>query len=251
MEFETTISNILLESSILSTSKTKPIVNAIKNKNKISFMYNGPRKPEKIRVLPGKRINAEPVAIGLSKKGNLVVRAWVGPPSVSKKGFAKTNWRTFMVSRMYNVQISTDTFDPKPGYKQGNDRSMSVTYVSTDKSKKPTVKKPTIKKPEPPKPSAPSKTQKELPQPKPQTTVKPQKPVAPQKTKEPKQELPQPKQKEKPTKTVTTKKVETQKQELPKPKPISKPSKNPEDDEMEPLIGLSEEIKRIKSLILY
>jgi hypothetical protein len=39
---------ILVEQNILKTTQTKPIVNAIKNKRKITFDYYGPRKPKKI-----------------------------------------------------------------------------------------------------------------------------------------------------------------------------------------------------------
>ena len=45
MSFTNTIFKILEEANILGTSKTKPIVNSIKNRNKISFYYTGPRKP--------------------------------------------------------------------------------------------------------------------------------------------------------------------------------------------------------------
>jgi hypothetical protein len=113
MSFINTIFDILEEQNILKTSKTKPIVDAIKNRNKISFFYTGPKKPAKDSVKQGNRIDAEAVALGLSKRGNLVVRAYVQPPSVSKKGFDKTGWRTFMVSRMGNLKVSDKKFDQK------------------------------------------------------------------------------------------------------------------------------------------
>jgi hypothetical protein len=133
----------LVEQNILKTTQVKPIVNAIKNKRKITFDYYGPRKPKKDSVRPGRRIKAEPYALGLSKRGKLIIRMWVEPPSISKKGFAKTNWRTFMGARMKNIVITDETFvGDRPGYKQGNDGSMSVTYVSLDKSFKPKEVKP-------------------------------------------------------------------------------------------------------------
>ena len=184
MSFINTIFDILEEQNILKTSKTKPIVDAIKNRNKISFFYTGPKKPAKDSVKQGNRIDAEAVALGLSKRGNLVVRAYVQPPSVSKKGFDKTGWRTFMVSRMGNLKVSDEKFDQKrPDYKEGDDKSMTVTYVTTDWTNKPEVKKPRILK------SKPSVTTPIEPTPKVE-------PVAPQ---EPKTtELPQPKSTEKP-----------------------------------------------------
>lgn len=238
-----TIIEILNENSILKTSYTKPLVDAIKNRRKITFDYYGPRKPKKDSVRPGRRIKAEPYAIGLSKKGNLILRAWVEPPSVSKKGFAKTNWRTFMISRTKNMTILDEIFDGnRPGYKQGNDNSMTVTYVSLDKSqkikepKKQTVKpekivKPTAKK-EPPKiKPEPQPTKTEVPKPEPQPT---------------KTELPQPKTVEKP-KNIKQEPEQPKKEELPQPKPEEKPSENPNDETNK---ELNESIKRIKTLML-
>jgi hypothetical protein len=135
---------ILIEQS-LSGRKTKPLVDAIKNRNPVTFYYSGPTKPEKESVKRGTRIRAEIVAMGLSKKGNVIVRAYVQPPSVSKKGYSKTNWRTFIVDRMSNIDVLTnETFDTKrPGYKDGaesNRGPMVTTYVSSDWTKTPEVK---------------------------------------------------------------------------------------------------------------
>ncbi len=161
------ISNILSEQS-LSGRKTKPLVDAIKNRNPVTFYYSGPKKPEKDSVKSGVRIRAEVVAMGLSKKGNVIVRAYVQPPSVSKKGYDKTNWRTFIIDRMSNINVLTDeTFDTKrPGYKEGaesNNGPMVTTYVTSDWDKTPDVKP----KETPPTPEPVTKPSKEpLPQPK-------------------------------------------------------------------------------------
>ncbi len=168
--FNKIIFNILEEQDFLKGRKTKPLVDAITNRNPITFYYSGPKSPEKESVKPGVRVRAEAVALGLSKKGNLIVRAFVQPPSTSKKGFTKTGWRTFMVNRMSNLQIMNDeTFDNKrPGYKEGEESKsgpMSVTYVTTDWGKTPEVK-PTqqITKSEPE--VKPQPTKQVLPQPK-------------------------------------------------------------------------------------
>ena len=172
---------LIQEQRSLGTPKTKPLVDAIKSRHPITFYYNGPQSPEKERVLRGYRVKGEPVAIGLSKKGNLVIRGWVEPPSVSKKGFNKTRWRTYMVSRMTQIEITNEIFNNKrPDYKEGDDKSMSVTYVTSDWTKTPTVK----------------------------TDIKPQ----PATTPIPKKELPQPKAQEKPSVSPaeTIKKYDTQ-----------------------------------------
>ena len=252
MSFTNTIFKILEEQNILRTSKTKPIVDAIKNRNKISFFYTGPRKPAKDSVKPGKRIDAEAVALGLSKRGNLIVRAYVQPPSVSKKGFDKTGWRTFMVGRMSDLRVSDQKFDQKrPDYKEGDDRSMSTTYVTTDWTNKPEVKKPRIIKPVKPTPTEP-KPEKPSATPTEPTPTEPE--VTPQ---EPKTtELPQPKLQVKPEKVgptlkpePTTTEPETPKtpEELPQPKSNEKPPANPEEDEENK--KLQESIKNIKRLM--
>jgi hypothetical protein len=251
MSFINTIFNIIEEQNIIKTSKTKPIVDAIKNRNKISFFYTGPRKPAKDSVKPGKRIDAEAVALGLSKRGNLVVRAYVQPPSVSKKGFDKTGWRTFMVSRMSDLRVSDETFNQKrPDYKEGDDRSMSVTYVTTDWTNKPEVKKPRIVKPKPIVPSA-TATAEPTPSVEPTTTTTPEEPKT--------TELPQPKTQTKPEKLVTPPKQEPKPSkptttpeepkttELPQPKQTEKPVANPEEDEENK--NLQESIKNIKRLM--
>ena len=244
MSLNKTILTVLEEQNVLKTTKTKPIVDAIKNRKKVSFYYSGPRKPKKDSVKPGKRIDAEAVALGLSKKGNLIMRAYIQPPSVSKKGFGKTGWRTFMLSRMSDVQISDETFDSKrPQYKEGDDNSMSVTYVTSDWTKQPKVKK--EKKPVQPTPQpTPQPTEPTVTPEKPTTTVtKPEVKTEPEK-----QELPQPKPEVKPEpiqKEPETSKPE--KEELPQPKPEEKPSKNPEGEEEEK--NLQESLRKIKRLM--
>ena len=227
MIFKQTIINLINEQTYKGTSKTQPLINAIKKRNTVTFYYSGPIKPKKDSVKRGTRYKAEVVALGLTKKGYMAIRAYVQPPSVSKKGFQKHGWRTFLVTRMSNIQINTDeVFDTKRnGYKEGDDRSFSVTYAKTDWGVKSNPKP--IKKPEP------------SPQPRPKqptTTVEPEK-----------TELPQPKPVEKPQAEPTPQVEKPEPEELPQPKPEEKPSENPEEDEDE---NLMENIKRIKGLML-
>ena len=162
------ITNILLEQP--SGRKSKPLVDAIKNRNPVTFYYKGQKGSEKDSVKPGVRIKAEIVAMGLSKKGNEIVRAYVQPPSVSKKGYSKTNWRTFIIDKMSNISVHTDeTFDTKrPGYKEGSESNrgpMVTTYVTSDWTKTPDVKQKEV--PPTPTPEPITKASKEqLPQPK-------------------------------------------------------------------------------------
>ena len=220
----------ILEEQNLNTNKTRPIIDAIKNRKKISFYYKGPTRPKKNSVKPGYRIKAEAVALGLSKKGNLVVRAFVKPPSTSKKGFVKTGWRTFMLSRMGSLQVSDDVFNEKrPGYSEGDDKSFTVTYAKSDWG--------VVSKPEP--------IKKPAPQPKTEPTQEPETRVEPQKT-----ELPQPKPVEKPQAEPTPQAEKPEPEELPQPKPEEAPSENPETPEENEDENLMENIKRIKGLML-
>ena len=247
MNFNQTFFDVIEEQNILKTTKTKPIVDAIKNRKKVDFFYSGPRKGRN-SVKSGKRESAELVAIGLSKKGNLIVRAYVDTPSVSKKGFEKTNWRTFMVSRMSDVKISDEKFDQKrPDYEEGADNSMSVTYVTSDWTNKPEVKKPRIVKSKPEVPSATATTE---PTPSVEPTTTTTTPEEPKTT-----ELPQPKTQTKPEKVVSKPEptqtepetTEPKTQELPQPKQTEKPVANPEEDEENK--NLQESIKNIKRLM--
>ena len=134
--------------------------------------------------------------------------------------------RTFIVSRLSQVEIfDQETFDTKrPGYKEGDDKSMTTTYVTSDWSEIPQVTKDT-------EPSA-----------------------------EPQQTEPQPQQVEpsvEPQQTEPTS-IEPQSDELPSPEPENKPSIEPpviddsdeeEEDETNDYDGLNENIKRIKRLL--
>ena len=187
-------------------SKPKALANAIKKRNPISFFYNGPRD----QVQAGRRVKVEVVALGLSKKGNMIIRGWVQPPSRSKTGFTKNNWRTFMVSRLSQVEIfDQETFDTKrPGYKEGDDKSMSTTYVTSDWSEIPQVTKDTEPSVEP---------QQTEP-----TSIEPQS-----------DELPNPEPENKPS-------IEP---------PVIDDSDEEEEDETNDYDGLNENIKRIKRLL--
>lgn len=234
------ILELINEAAYRGNSKTQPLINAIKNRNPVTFYYSGPIKPKKDSVKRGSRINAEIVALGLTKKGYMAIRAYVQPPSASKKGFQKHGWRTFLVTRMSNIFINDDkTFNEKrPGYREGDDKSFSVTYAKTDWSLEPKVAK--TKKP------IPATPEKVAPQPKAQPEPI-QKTEPMQKTEPINKELPEPKPTEKPEPApvpVEPEKVKPETEELPQPKPEEKPEDEPEDN------NLQESLKRIKRLML-
>jgi len=107
--------------------KVKSIIDAMKGRHPITFYYSGPQSPPEDRVLNGVRIRAEVVAYGLSKKGNELIRAYVGPPSASLRGFDKNNWRTFRIDRISSVRILNDEVFEKRNdgkYKEGNESTL-------------------------------------------------------------------------------------------------------------------------------
>jgi hypothetical protein len=174
MKLNHTFLNIISENSPKSTIRSR-LEHAIKNRIPVSFYYKGPPG----EVLPGRRLKVELVASGLTKKGNLAVRGFVQPPSTSKKGFNEHGWRTFLVNRISSGSLTIyddEQFNNKrPKYKEGEDSSFSVTYVTSDWG---VQKQPKIEKPD-------------LPQPKEKEIEKP--------------DLPQPKEKEKPSPIPTVK----------------------------------------------
>jgi hypothetical protein len=235
-----------LEKNILKTTSTKPIADAVKNRRKISFYYSGPNRGKE-SVKAGNRVDAEGVAIGLTKRGNIALRAYVSPPSVSKKGFGKTGWRTFLLSRMRNVKVNDETFDSKrPDYKEGTDNSFTVTYITSDWGKTSEITPKTEPTPQPTKPEVkPTKPE-----------IKPTEPkLTEPTTKEKPSPVPQVEPKSTETKTSIEKEpevkpTEPQKSELPQPKPKEKPSFNPEEKpEEENDETLKESLKRIKRLM--
>jgi hypothetical protein len=161
MKLKHTFVNLIFENSPKSTIRSK-LEYAIKNRIPVSFYYKGPSG----EVLPGRRIKVELVASGLTKKGNLAVRGFVQPPSTSKKGFDKHGWRTFLVNRISSGSLTIyddEQFNVKrPKYKEGDDSSFSVTYVTSDWGGQ---KQPKIEKPELPQPNKKEIEKPELPQP--------------------------------------------------------------------------------------
>jgi hypothetical protein len=105
--------NLLREQKdILSTLRQ-----SITERKPITIDYSGPID----EVLPGKRIDIEPIVLGKNaKSGNLVIWAYVFS-GVSKKGIP--NWKMFRVDRIQNVEFNPN-IDPfsltdLPGYEKG------------------------------------------------------------------------------------------------------------------------------------
>lgn len=254
---------------LLRTTNVKAFVNAVTNRNPISFDYYGPRKGRD-SVKSGSRKKVEGVVLGLNKKGKMTLRAYVNPPSVSKKGFEGTHWRTYILSRMKNIVFHSDEqFNTKrEDYEEGTDGSMTTIYAKSDWGAKLKDKKISRTKVEPevePKPEKPEIEPQVAPveptapevqptaEPEVQPTAEPTAEPVAEPTNEPIEPIAKPT-----TQTIqppVEKNAEAQKQKLPQPKPAQKPSVNPEEPsienpEEEDDETLKECIKRIKRLML-
>jgi len=118
---------------IIEAVATSPIVDAIRNKHVCELSYK-----DDSSLGPGKRV-IEPVALGTSKRGNKVLRAYQteGPSlKVNEKGVPLPDWRLFRLDRMdYFNPIKGDdtafkTFSVPPLYNPTGDKSMNTIDVN-------------------------------------------------------------------------------------------------------------------------
>ena len=117
-----------LNTLILEVSSRDQVFDAIKNKRVCVINYNGDEPGGKgLRVI-------EPVAFGLSKKGNAVLRAWdrEGASHTAYKGEKPLpGWRLFRLDKMDFIRPTQETFDtPKPDYNPNGDKSMKRVFIN-------------------------------------------------------------------------------------------------------------------------
>lgn len=121
-------------------SRNSALTSAVKNRRVIKFYYAGPRSGKE-SVKPGNRLEVLPVAIGLTEgRGNMALRGWVkNLSSATKTGFEKGQWRTFLVSRLHQLEVTDEIFereDLPTNYNPGDDGSFSTTYTTVDWDKR-------------------------------------------------------------------------------------------------------------------
>lgn len=117
-----------LNTLILEVASRDQVFDAIKNKRVCVINYNGDEPGGKgLRVI-------EPVAFGLSKKGNAVLRAWdrEGASHTAYKGEKPLpGWRLFRLDKMEFIRPTQETFDtPKPDYNPNGDKSMERVFIN-------------------------------------------------------------------------------------------------------------------------
>jgi predicted DNA-binding transcriptional regulator YafY len=99
------------------------VQDSIRNKKVIAIYYDGNDNGGK-----GYR-TIEPVCLGYSKKGNLVLRAWeIEGKSYSrdKKGNPIPGWRLFRLDKIFTYKPTMDSFvDMRPNYNPNGDKTMT------------------------------------------------------------------------------------------------------------------------------
>ena len=111
-----------LKGLICEIASVDSVVNAIKNKQKVVIYYDGDE--------PGGRgiREVEPVALGKSKAGNLVMRGWdrEGASHTGYKGEQPLpGWRLFRLDKILSLKPTGEVYNqPHPGYNFNGDKSM-------------------------------------------------------------------------------------------------------------------------------
>lgn len=116
-----------LKNLITEVASIESLENAIKRRQVCVIYYTGD-----IPGGPGLR-TIEPVALGRSKRGNLVVRAW-DIEGASHTAYLGTQplpgWRLFRLDKIASFKPTPDIYnEPRPNYNFNGDRSMKDVIV--------------------------------------------------------------------------------------------------------------------------
>jgi predicted DNA-binding transcriptional regulator YafY len=117
-----------LKTLILEVASLGAVRDAISKKNKCIIYYIGDEPGGK-----GLR-EIEPVCLGYSKSGNLVLRAWdyEGASHTAYKGKQPLpGWRLFRLDKITMFRPTEDNFEePRPNYNFNGDRSMTKVLIN-------------------------------------------------------------------------------------------------------------------------
>jgi predicted DNA-binding transcriptional regulator YafY len=123
MKLLNSLSGLITEMASLSD-----VQDSIKKNKVISIYYDGNDNGGK-----GYR-TIEPVCIGYSKKGNLVLRAWEREGSswsAQNRGNNLPGWRLFRLDKIFTYQPTMDNFtEMRPGYNPSGDKSMERVIIN-------------------------------------------------------------------------------------------------------------------------
>jgi predicted DNA-binding transcriptional regulator YafY len=112
---------------ILEIASVDSVRKSIEDKQKIIMYYDGDEPGGKgLRLI-------EPVALGRSKRGNLVVRAW-DEEGASHRGYLGTRpmpgWRLFKLDKIVSYKPSGQNFDtPRPNFNSNGDKDMTSIII--------------------------------------------------------------------------------------------------------------------------
>ena len=110
-------------SLLLEIASLNDIQKSIRDRRVVTLYYDGDDPGGKgLRTI-------EPVAVGYSKRGNLVLRAW-DYEGASHRGYTGEkplpSWRFFRVDKIFTYKLTSATFNtPRPGYNKTGDKSMT------------------------------------------------------------------------------------------------------------------------------
>lgn len=115
--------NEALKGLICEIASIDGVVDSIKKRQRVIIYYDGDE--------PGGRglRTIEPVCVGYSKAGNMVLRAWdeEGSSHTATTGEQPLpGWRLFRVDKILTYKPTLDTFNnARPGYNFNGDKSMT------------------------------------------------------------------------------------------------------------------------------
>lgn len=116
-----------LKGLICEIASIDSVIDAIKQKQKVIIYYDGDE--------PGGRglREIEPVALGTSKAGNKVVRAW-DDTGASHRGFTGErplpSWRLFRLDKILSLKPTGENFTQiRPNFNPNGDKSMTSVII--------------------------------------------------------------------------------------------------------------------------
>lgn len=120
--------NEALKGLICEIASIDGVVDAIKKRQVVVIYYDGDE--------PGGRglRQIEPVALGTSKAGNKILRAWddEGASHTAYKGEQPLpGWRIFRLDKILSIKPTGEVYNtPKPGYNFNGDKSMVSVIIN-------------------------------------------------------------------------------------------------------------------------
>lgn len=122
MKLTETLNNLLVEIASIES-----VFDCVKNRKRCIIYYDGDE--------PGGRglREIEPVAFGISRAGNRVVRAWE-ISGASHRGYLKKRpmpgWRLFRLDKILSLKPTGDIFDElRPNFNLNGDKSMDKVII--------------------------------------------------------------------------------------------------------------------------